>query len=474
MSESTNVTTNRRTLALKKAARQLTFRRAALVAITSLAQSMKGTVSVKHYTVINRQLLDLQIACLGAETEFFHAVSQLTREDKQFILIRLVDKDGDGKINLRELAFAFQKMDATKAYAQCVEDANASIQKADKDGDGMLNEEEFGYFLNELMDSMECNFDDLCFILIQWLAFNDTGHDIIEEALEDNQVNSADQKDTELVDIDDEITETRIAILFQYLDYSGNGMVLFVDVFRHLLEIIKTMDPRSRDVLFMVDNDNVQTQSLTYHQFTNLLYNVTAACPSGTHFHDIADAITLAGAAPDRVHGVELMSMLSAVELDKAFKDKLPSELPDEMTPLTYGRIRNLFRLSDANGDGFVDVHELVLSVRKLQETTTDIDKTIEQLIAGIAHVDMDKDQRLNLDEYGAFMVMLATSLDTDVNELVSYLAVELARRDYDEDDKRYLDKIRKQLMRKVKAKQEGKAEPQWSSWLSGVAIAEW
>jgi Ca2+-binding EF-hand superfamily protein len=242
-------------------------------------------------------MLDLQVACLGAETEFFHAVSQLTRKDKQFILIQLMDKDGDGKINLRELAFAFQKMDSTKAYAQSVEDANASIQKVDRDGDGMLNEEEFGDFLNELMDCMQCNFDDLCFILIQWLAFNDTGHDIIEEALEDNQVNAANQNDTPEEDIDDEVRQTRIAILFQYLDYSGNGKVLFLDVFRHLLEIIKTMDPRSRDVLFMMDHDNVQTQSLTYHQFTNLLYNVTAACPSGTHFHDIADAITLAGAS---------------------------------------------------------------------------------------------------------------------------------------------------------------------------------
>jgi hypothetical protein len=163
--------------------------------------------------------------------------------------------------------------------------------------------------------------------------------------------------------------------------------------------------------------------------------------------------------------------MLSAVEMDKSFKDKLPSELLDEMTPLTYGRIRNLFRLSDVNGDGFVDANDLVLSVRKLQGTTTDIDETIEQLIAGIAYVDKDHDQRLNLEEYGAFMLLFASSLDTDVNELVSYLAVELARRDYDESEKIYLDKKRILLnAQSEKAKQQGIAERQWSSWLSAVA----
>jgi Ca2+-binding EF-hand superfamily protein len=472
MAELNDNSKTRRNLTLKKAARQLTFRRAALVSISSISQSMKATLTVKQYTIISRQLLDLQIACLGAETEFFRAVSQLGRKDNQFILMKLMDKDGDGKINLRELAFAFQKMDPTKAYAQSVEDANASIQKADKDGDGMLNEEEFGYFIDELMDSMQCTFDDLCFIVIQWLAFNDTGHDIIEEALEDNEVNAS-QNDTQNDDLEDEVTETRIAILFQYLDYSGNGKVLFLDVFRHLFEIIKTMDPRSRDVLFMMDN--AQTQSLTYHQFTNLLFNVTAACPSGTHFHDIADAITVAGASPDRVHGVELMSMLSAVEIDKAFKDGFPSELLDEMTPLTYGRIRKLFRMSDANGDGFVEAQDLVLSVRKLHGTTPDINETIEQMIAGIAHMDKDDDQRLNLEEYGAFISMLASSLDVDVNELVSYLAVELARRDYGEGEKVYFDKIRKQAIRKVKAKPQGTqstAERQWS-WLNGIAKAE-
>jgi Ca2+-binding EF-hand superfamily protein len=403
---------------------------------------------------------------MGAEMEFFKALTLLDRKDKQSIVMKLIDRDGDGKINLREMAIAFHKMDGTQAYAKSVEDADKSIQKADEDKDGMLNREEFGNFMLSLVDSLKCTFDELCFILVQWLAFNDTGHDIVQEALEDNAVN-ADQQDEYLTEFEDEVTETRIALLFQYLDYNGSGKLLFIDVFERLFEVVKVMNEKTRDVLFMMDGK--QDRQLDYHEFTNLLYNVTAACPPGTHFHDIADAMTVAGASHDKVHAVEISRLLAAVALDRVFvQNKVPKEL--HMTPLSYGRVQNLFRMSETDNSGFVEVHELVMSIRKLQGTSKDIDQTIEDTVALIAHVDKKQAQRVDLREYAAFISTLASALNTDVNELVSYLAVELALRDNDEEEQAYVIRMKKRVIRKIKAKQLGAEQGSSWRWFNGIA----
>ena len=201
--------------------------------------------------------------------------------------------------------------------------------------------------------------------------------------------------------------------------------------------------------------DMGKTRELDYHQFTNLLFNVTAACPPGIHFHDIANAMTVAGASATKIHGTDMMNILAAIEIDKAIMDNVPKNLLGEMTPLTYERIKNLFRMCDTDGNGYIEADELVLSIRKLQGTSKDIDETIDDTVSMIAYADKDQDQRLNLEEYADFVSALASTLDTDVNELVSYLAVELALRDHnDEAEKAYVQNMKKQMVRKVKAKQ--------------------
>ena len=439
-------------VSLTTAARHLTFRRAALVTISSIEQSTMATDNIKQFVNMNKQLLQLKTACMRAEQEFCNALSQMSKEDKECIVMVLIDRDGDGKVSLRELATAFQKMDPTKSYAQSVEDANLSIQKADGDNDGMMDKSEFGCFMDELVDALKCTFDEVCFVLIQWLAFNDTGDDILQDTLEENYANSGQMK-AHLSEYKDDVVEARIALLFQYLDYNGKGKVLFMDVFEHLFQVVKNMNQQTRNLLFMMDMG--KTRELDYHQFTNLLFNVTAACPPGIHFHDIANAMTVAGASATKIHGTDMMNILAAIEIDKAIMDNVPKDLLGEMTPLTYERIKNLFRMSDTDGNGYIEADELVLSIRKLQGTSKDIDETIDDTVSMIAYADKDQDQRLNLEEYADFVSALASTLDTDVNELVSYLAVELALRDHnDEAEKAYVQNMKKQMVRKVKAKQ--------------------
>lgn len=469
-------TEKRRNLVLKRAARQLTFRRAALVAISSLEQSMLGTTDVKRFVRLNTRLLQLQTASLMAESDFLEALAEIGHNDKELIVMKLMDRDGNGKINLREMAIAFSKMDATKAYAKSVEDAHTAIQKSDEDGDGMLNRKEFSAFLKDLGDALECTFDDLCFCLMEWLSFNDTGHDIIQETMQDNAIfhshdDDEEEQDNQKHDVEEEVTETRIALLFQCLDSHGRGRVLFLDVFERLFETIKSMDVETRNVLFMMDRKEDATRELNYREFTNLLINVSASCqPNDTHFHDIADAMTYACAVADQNLSKDMVSVLADVQIDKAFEPgKVAQHLQEEkgISRLTYGRIQNLFRMIDTDGSGFIEADEMVISFRKLQGTSKDIDETIEDAVTMIAEVDRDKDQRLNLDEYAVLLCSLASSLDTDVNELVSYMAVELALRDDNEADLDYARKMKKRVARKVKAK-ELQSESSWK-WLNGI-----
>jgi hypothetical protein len=438
---------------MANAARHLTFRRAALVAISSIEQSLSTTTNVRQAVVLNIQLIQLQAACMEAEREFSDALLEMSVAQKLYVLMQLIDRDGDGRIGLKDLTMALRKMDATKAYATSVEDANASLKKYCRDQDGCLDSADFELWARDMAKSLDCTFDDLSFLIVQYLAFNDTGHDVIREALESHD-SEEDGKD--LSKYEDEVTETRIALLFQSLDYNGIGHVLFLHVFERLFDVICIMDPTTRKSLFMMD----RTKELDYYEFHTLLLNVTATSP--VHFHDIADSITLATGRG--IQAKEVEKMFATLQYDKAFQSRVPKELKNSgVTPVTYGRIQNLFRIMRGEGMSHIEGHEMIVSLRKLHGTTPQVDATIEETMSKVAQLD---ERRVGEKEFASIICRLASELQIDVNELISFLAISWSLRRNEEAQTVYVEKMKWRVVRKVKVKNESGGRKKRSSWM--------
>ena len=255
---------------LASSAKQLTFRRAALVATASIERKVMESNDVRDAVDFNLDLLELKIACLTAETRFLDSIQAMDRESKELTMFRLFDRDGNGKIALHELAACFQKLDPTKAHTSNMDDAYNSICKADSDNDGLMDYDEFSGFLQDFHEAMECPFEHLCQLLVLWLCLKDDGKDILKESLASvrHQVKHEDPLETahHRDRFDDEMTEARIALLFQMIDYQGQGIVLLQDVVERLYFVTKGMDTQTRKAMFMLDED--EPRELDFYGFS--------------------------------------------------------------------------------------------------------------------------------------------------------------------------------------------------------------
>lgn len=255
---------------LASSAKQLTFRRAALVATASIERKVMESNDVRDAVDFNLDLLELKIACLTAETRFLDSIQAMDQESKELTMFRLFDRDGNGKIALHELAACFQKLDPTKAHTSNMDDAYNSICKADSDNDGLMGFDEFSGFLQDFHEAMECPFEHLCQLLVLWLCLKDNGKDILKESLECVRHKLVNEDPLEAAHhwdrFDDELTEARTALLFQMIDYQGRGTVLLQDVVERLYFVTKGMDAQTRKAMFMLDED--EPRELDFHGFS--------------------------------------------------------------------------------------------------------------------------------------------------------------------------------------------------------------
>lgn len=255
---------------LASASKQLTFRRAALVAATSIERKVVASADVRDTVDYNLELIELQIACMNAELKFLDALLAMNRASKELTLFKLFDRDGNGQVDLHELAAGFQKMDPTKAHAGNVEDAYKSICKADMNNDGLLDYNDFLGFLEDFREAMDATFDQLCQLLVLFLCLKDDGKAILKENLEivRHQMEHKDPLEAahHWDQFDDEISEVRTALLFQMIDYQGFGKVQFQEVVERLFFVTKGMDVQTRKAMFMLDEDD--PRELDFYQFS--------------------------------------------------------------------------------------------------------------------------------------------------------------------------------------------------------------
>ena len=278
-------------------ARRLTLYRACLVAVASLEERIHTSRSVPRVVQCNRHMLQLQDVCLQTESALRAVARRAGTGPVQSLLFHIMDYDRDGVLGLADLTHAFAKMDANgvggAAYCTHVWNAQKALDQfsvynnhtipqhqlqhpySSDEGQSTYDQQfgrlfgrnkqmmntnktltlpEFKLFLEDLEFSMECDSTEtLCEMLLLWLCFNETGHAILDEALDvvvaaneqrfaldDNTNNSSSTTNNETKqDFSDEVIEIRLAMIFQILDWDGSGLVRFADVVQLLWQIVE-------------------------------------------------------------------------------------------------------------------------------------------------------------------------------------------------------------------------------------------
>ena len=203
---------------------------------------------------------------------------------------------------------------------------------------------EFADFVEDLVDSLRCNFEDLAQFLTLRVAFADSGSAVLDDAIV-ALVHDSTGHSTPVENFNDAVVEVRMMLLFQMMDWKATGTVPFEDVVKSLFHVTKHMDEIPRKALLMCTDKD---RPLEFAQYSSLILNVVAA--GSLHFHDVANAMTLAVCKND-VTRTDLSDLFVGDDMYKiAVEEHNRGVNPDSneiVDALHYGRLNRLFDLWD-------------------------------------------------------------------------------------------------------------------------------
>lgn len=311
---------------------------------------------------------------------------------------------------------------------------------------------------SDLVASLECPFSDLAQLMAMRVAFEDHGASVLDAGI----VALLQDCSEALVSpqaYNEAVTEVRMLLLFQVLDYNQNQAVRFEDFVKSLVNVAREMDEIPRQALLMCDSRTAD-RMLDYDQFSELLLNVVAA--GDFVFHEVANSMTLAicknTATKNDLAALFLGEDIINLSLDDNKHGKTESEIEDA---LEYGRMSRLFDLWDLDHSGTLEYSEFALGMRKFQEAK-DIDTTVEETMAAMVAYDANNDQKLDRKEFAGFLIHFAEASDVSVSELIDFMVVTSSLRDNSEAEAKYIASIKDRTTNEMKqrARAAGKHGP--------------
>lgn len=135
----------------------------------------------------------------------------MSNDDKLRTLFSLFDSDGSGSVDRNELARNLKKLDQ-RSFSESLDAAMLSIHAFDSDGDGLMDLHEFADFMQDLVTSLKCTFEDLSQFLTLRVAFCDSGSAVLDEAIV-ALVQDSTAAVTSVEDFNDAVVEVRMMLL---------------------------------------------------------------------------------------------------------------------------------------------------------------------------------------------------------------------------------------------------------------------
>lgn len=388
---------------------------ATMRAASSRKKKAKKSTTVSQFVAETKKNLELQLASIQAQLRMVQELAEMDMEEKMDLLFTLIDKDGGGTIDAKELADALRKRNDGLSFSDAIQKSIEMIAIYDEDGDAELDPDEFRGFVNRMVFDLKATINEFCEFLVYQILFSEDDSD---EEGQDVDVDQLKEEVKERGQLLDALSDPRMMSLFVLFDRDGDSAVSFQEVACGLYHLTKSMEESAKattGLLLMMDKDDKRI--LVYEQFAKLILAIAAA--AHTTFDEVADDLTLAMTAEgaDELDEDVLLELTIADEEYARARDaeKAAKEHAKVLDALSYRRTVRLFELWDVNGDGTLDFDELFAGLRRYQaaaNNSTD-EGDVEQIAKALMAQDNDGDQQLDKEEFAAAMVSYAEAMGT-------------------------------------------------------------
>ena len=264
-------------------------------AASSRKKKANTSSNVSQFVSQTKKNLELQMAAIQAQLDMVNELTKMNEEEKLDLLYTLLDKDGDGTIDAKELADGLRKRNDGLSFTDSIQKSIEMIAIYDDDGDAELNRNEFQHFVERMVSELNATFDEFAEFLVYQILFSEKDD---KEDEEDVDIDKLKEEVRERGQLLDTLSDPRMMSLFVLFDKDGDSTVDFKEVACGLYHLTKSMEESAKattGLLLMMDVDDKRV--LGYEQFAKLILAIAAAANSS--FDEVADDLTLALTSED-------------------------------------------------------------------------------------------------------------------------------------------------------------------------------
>jgi Ca2+-binding EF-hand superfamily protein len=200
----------------------LALRRAIVVAHASVSAMTRScsSIMVSEQVRLLRELTELEISLKQIEASVLLKMgTEMKQKEKVLIVYDVLNSDGDAGISVSELAEGLRKLNEKQNFQEVIPVAEKAIAYFSEDG--VLSPDQVESFLENLSLSLRTSFHSLCQLCIAKIGFGTTGRAILEE-----MVAHIDHDDVGSEEFDNQISFSRMVLLFQMIDGKLEGKLL--------------------------------------------------------------------------------------------------------------------------------------------------------------------------------------------------------------------------------------------------------
>ena len=336
----------------------------------------------------------------------------MNEEKKVELLFETIDKDKGGTIDAEELSMAIRQNEELSLSAS-LEKAIDMVAKFDADGNGELDKEEFHCCVSDMVVELGLTVPAFCEYLIVPLTLETPEPAKEQMKLNKEKVRREVKRRRELFAL---LKSKGMENVFQMFDTESKGHIPFKVVAHSLYERTRLCDQsvqESMKVLLMMERNDKRL--LTFEQFGRLIMTVSKT--ADLQLEELAEALSLAALAlqpRDENFGSELV-------VDAEHDSN--NEYGDTSNSLTYKKLRNLFKLWDADGDGNISLEELLSGLRAFQRASgTEVDATA--MAEALIKFDEDGDSKLDPFEFITAMVQVTRQFEVPISGFIDAMVL--------------------------------------------------
>lgn len=323
-------------------------RRASSVAINSSIKKKTEAKTTSDFVKFSKFILQMQMLEIQSQLDLIDELSKMSDEDKLETLFSLIDRDGDGKIDARELAEGLRSIDDEMAFGDSLEAAVASIATFDNNADAKLDKAEFKTFLDELLGALDCTFQEVSELLVMQVLNSNSFTNPIEEVIGDLIKEPLDEAVMVTEVFRSALADERMVALFNMFDLNGDGVVEFKECALGLYKMMDDMEESSRiasaALLMFDDNEN---KTLEYVEFVKLVLDIISTVGEDVTYDEMLDEMLKAASEPAVMTEEDLAMLVVADEMQKALTElaEAAGEIAEIVDVVQYGRMQRLFDL---------------------------------------------------------------------------------------------------------------------------------